>query len=39
VELFSIVDKKVFDESVGKVGKSVILWRILKKINDDRLYR
>ena len=28
----SPVEKKVFSQSVGKVGKSVILWRIFKKI-------
>jgi hypothetical protein len=26
----SSVDKKVFKESVGEVGKSVILWKLLK---------
>jgi len=39
----SLVEKKVVSYFLGKVGKSVILWRILeffKKIDiNDRLYR
>jgi hypothetical protein len=41
--IYSLVEKKVVSYFVGKVGKSVILWRILeffKKIDiNDRLYR